>query len=173
VRASAPLSDLAEPIREQVGKVDKNAPVARLISLDELVKQARAQNRFVAFLGAALAGTALLLACIGIAGVTAFSIAQRTHEIGIRMALGASPGKILRMILGQSLGPVIAGLLVGLASSFALMPLLRTLLFGVQPGDPLTFGAISAFLLVVGTLACYLPSLRATRIELSTALRYE
>jgi predicted permease len=173
VRASVPLSDLAEPIREQVGKVDKNAPVARLISLDELVNQARAQNRFVAFLGAALAGTALLLACIGIAGVTAFSIAQRTHEIGIRMALGASPGKILRMILGQSLGPVIAGLLVGLASSFALMPLLRTLLFGVQPGDPLTFGAISAFLLVVGTLACYLPSLRATRIEPSTALRYE
>jgi len=173
VRASAPPADLEAPIREQVAKVDKNAPVARLIALDELVNQARAQNRFVAFLAAALAGTALLLACIGMAGVTAFSIAQRTHEIGIRMALGAGPGKILRMILGQSLGPVIAGLLVGLASSFALMPLLQSLLFGVQPGDPLTFGAISAFLLVVGTLACYLPSLRATRIEPSTALRYE
>jgi predicted permease len=173
VRASAPLADLAAPIREQVAKVDKNAPVARLIALDELVKQARAQNRFVAFLAAALAATALLLASIGIAGVTAFSIAQRTNEIGIRMALGASPRKILHMILGQSLGPVVAGLLVGLASSFALMPLLQTLLFGVEPGDPLTFGAISAFLLVVGTLACYLPALRAARIEPSTALRYE
>jgi predicted permease len=173
VRASAPFEDLAAPIREQVAKVDKSAPVARLIALDELVNQARAQNRFVAFLAAALAGTALLLACIGIAGVTAISIAQRTHEIGIRMALGASTSKILRMILGQSLGPVIAGLLVGLASSFALMPLLQTLLFGVEPGDPLTFSAIFAFLLVVGTLACYLPALRATRIEPSTALRYE
>jgi len=173
VRASAPLADLEEPIREQVAKVDKGAPVARLIALDELVNQARAQNRFVAFLAAALAGTALLLACIGIAGVTALSIAQRTHEIGIRMALGASTGQILRMILGQSLGPVIAGLLVGMGSSFALMPLLQSLLFGVQPGDPLTFGAISGFLLVVATLACYLPSLRATRIEPSTALRYE
>jgi predicted permease len=173
VRASAPLADLEAPIREQVAKSDKNAPVARLIALDELVNQARAQNRFVAFLAAALAGTALLLACIGIVGVTAFSIAQRTHEIGIRMALGASPGKILRMILGQGLVPVIAGLLAGLASSFALMPLLQSLLFGVRPGDPLTFGAISAFLLVVGTLACYWPALRATRIEPSTALRYE
>jgi predicted permease len=173
VRANVPLVDLAAPIRERVATVDKNAPVARLIALDELVNQARAQNRFVAFLAGALAGTALLLACIGIAGVTAFSIAQRTNEIGIRMALGASPRKILHMILGQSLGPVIAGLLVGLASSFALMPLLQTLLFGVQPGDPLTFGAISAFLLVVGTFACYLPALRATKIEPTTALRYE
>jgi predicted permease len=173
VRASVPLSDLAEPIRARVATVDKNAPVARLIALDELVNQARAQNRFVAFLAATLAGTALLLACLGIAGVTAFSIAQRTNEIGIRMALGASPRKILQLILGQSLGPVLAGLLVGLTSSFALMPLLQTLLFGVQPGDPRTFGAISAFLLVVGTLACYLPALRATRIEPSTALRYE
>ncbi len=173
VRAGMPLADLAAPIREQVARVDKNAPVARLIALDELVNQARAQNRFVAFLAAALATTALLLACVGIAGVTAFSIAQRTHEIGIRMALGASPGKILRMILGQGLGPVIAGLLAGLASSLALMPLLQSLLFGVPPDDPLTFGAISAFLFVVGTLACYLPALRATRIEPSTALRYE
>ena len=164
---------MAAPIREQVATVGKNAPVARLIALDELVDQARAQNRLVAFLAATLAGTALLLACIGIAGITAFSIAQRTNEIGIRMALGASPGKILRMILGQGLGPVIGGLFVGLASSCALMPLLQSLLFGVQPGDPLTFGAISASLLGVGTLACYLPALRATRIEPSIALRYE
>jgi predicted permease len=173
VRASAPLAELAVPIREQVAKVDRSAPVARLIALNELVKQARAQNRFVAFLAGALAGIALLLACLGIAGVTAFSIAQRTHEIGIRMALGASAGKVLHMILGQGLGPVIAGLLVGLACSFALMPLMRTLLFGVEPGDPLTFAAISALQLLVGTLACYLPALRAIRIEPSTALRYE
>jgi predicted permease len=173
VRASAPLADMASPIRVEVSRVDKNAPVARLIALNELVNQARAQNRFVAFLAGALAGTALLLACIGIAGVTAFSIAQRTSEIGIRMALGASPKEILRMIIGQNLGPVIAGLLAGLALSFALTPLLQSLLFGVRPGDPSTLGSLSAFLLLVGILACYFPALRATRIEPTTALRYE
>ncbi len=173
VRAAAPLAELAAPIRAAVSQLDKNAPVARLIALDELVKQARAQNRFVALLAGALAGTALLLACIGIAGVTAFSIAQRTNEIGIRMALGAGSGRILRMILGQSLAPVIIGLLAGLSLSFALTPLLQSLLFRVKPGDPLTFGLISAFLLAVGFLACYVPSLHATQIEPNTALRYE
>ena len=173
VRTTVPLADMAAPIRAAVSQVDKNAPVARLIALDELVKQARAQNRFVAFLAGALAAIALLLACIGIAGVTAFSVAQRTNEIGIRMALGASPGAILRMILGQNLRPVFAGLLMGLCVSFALTPLMQTLLFGVEPGDPLTFSSISAFLLLVGILACYLPALRATRIEPTTALRYE
>ncbi|MGA8409538.1 MAG: ABC transporter permease, partial [Candidatus Acidiferrales bacterium] len=173
VRASAPLVDLAAPIRAADAQVDKSAPVARLITLDELVKQARAQNKFVAFLAGALAATALLLACIGIAGVTAFSIAQRTSEIGIRMALGASPGEILRMILGQNLRPVIGGLVVGLCVSFAVTPVMQTLLFGVEPGDPLTFVSISAFLLLAGILACYLPALRATRIEPIIALRYE
>ncbi|MGA7853879.1 MAG: ABC transporter permease [Candidatus Acidiferrales bacterium] len=173
LRANAPVSSLAGPIRAAVSQVDSSAPVARLITLDELVKQARAQNKFAAFLAAALAGTALLLACIGIAGVTAFSIAQRTGEIGIRMALGASPGEIVRMVLGQNLRPVIGGLLVGLCVSFAVTPLMQTLLFGVEPGDPLTFVSISAFLLLVGILACYLPALRATRIEPIIALRYE
>jgi putative ABC transport system permease protein len=173
LRTAVPLADLAAPIREEVSRLDKGAPVARLIALNELVNQARAQNRFVASLAGALAGVALLLACVGIAGVTAFSIAQRTSEIGVRMALGATSKQILRMILGQNLAPVMGGLLAGLVLSFALTPLLQSLLFGVKPGDPLTFGSISAFLLLVGTLACYLPALRATQIEPNTALRYE
>jgi predicted permease len=173
LRTAVPLADLAAPIREEVSRLDTGAPVARLIALNELVNQARAQNRFVASLAGALAGVALLLACVGIAGVTAFSIAQRTSEIGVRMALGATSKQILRMILGQNLAPVMGGLLAGLVLSFALTPLLQSLLFGVKPGDPLTFGSISAFLLLVGTLACYLPALRATQIEPNTALRYE
>ena len=173
MRVTRDSPDMAAPIRAAVSQVDKSAPVARLIALDDLVKQARAQNKFVAFLAAALAGIALLLACVGIAGVTAFSIAQRTNEIGIRMALGASPSEILRMILGQNLRPVIGGLFVGLCASFAVTPLMQTLLFGVEPGDPRTFAAIAAFLLAVGILACYLPALRATRIEPIIALRYE
>jgi predicted permease len=173
LRTAVPLADLAAPIREEVSRLDKGAPVARLIALNELVNQARAQNRFVASLAGALAGVALLLACVGIAGVTVFSIAQRTSEIGVRMALGATSKQIVRMILGQNLAPVMGGLLAGLVLSFALTPLLQSLLFGVKPGDPLTFGSISAFLLLVGTLACYLPALRATQIEPNTALRYE
>jgi predicted permease len=173
VRASSPLANLAAPIREQVASLNANAPVARLIALNELVNQARAQNRFVAFLVGALAGIALFLACIGIAGVTSYSVAQRTNEIGIRMTLGAGSNEILRIIFGQNLVPVIAGLLVGLALSFALTPLMQSLLFGVKPGDPVTFGSISAFLLLVGTLACYLPARRATQIEPNAALRYE
>jgi putative ABC transport system permease protein len=173
LRATTPLTNLAAPIREQVAKLNKNAPVARLISLNELVNQAHAQNRFVAFLAGALAGIALSLACIGIAGVTSYSIAQRTNEIGIRMALGATSKEILRMIFSNNIGPIIAGLLAGLALSFALTPLLQTLLFGVKPSDPVTFASVSTFLLLVGAFACYVPARRAMRVDPMVALRYE
>lgn len=173
VRSGAPLADLTQPIRERVAKLNKNAPVARLISLNELVNQAHAQNRFVAFLAGALAGIALMLACIGIAGVTSYSIAQRTNEIGIRITLGATSKEILRMVLGRNIGPIVAGLVAGLGLSFALTPLLQTLLFAVRPSDPMTFGVVSAFLLLVGGLACYIPARRAMRVDPMVALRYE
>jgi predicted permease len=173
MRASVPLDTLTPEIREQVSKLNGRAPVARVMPLTGLVDQARAQSRFVALLTVALAGVALLLACIGVAGVTSYSIAQRTSEIGIRMTLGASPEEILHMILRQNIGPVIGGLVAGLALSLALTPLLANLLFGVRPGDPLTFASISLFLLLIAVLACYLPARRVTRIEPSIALRYE
>jgi putative ABC transport system permease protein len=173
LRANTPLANLATPIREQVGKLNKNAPVARMSALSEMVNQARAQNRFVAFLAGALAVIALALACIGIAGVTSYSIAQRTNEIGIRMALGATPKKILGMIFSDNVGPIIAGLLAGLALSFALTPLLQTLLFGVTPGDPMTFGLVCVLLLLVGILACYIPARRGMHVDPMVALRYE
>jgi putative ABC transport system permease protein len=173
LRATTPLANLAAPIREQVSKLNKNAPVARLIALSELVNQAHAQNRFVAFLAGALAGIALVLACVGIAGVTSYSIAQRTNEIGVRMALGATPKEILDMIFANNIGPILAGLLAGLALSFALTPLLQVLLFGVEPGDPITFGLVSVFLLLVGALACYIPARRAMCVDPIVALRYE
>ncbi len=173
LRASVAAASLKAPIREQLSKLNKNAPVARFILLGDLVDQARAQNRFVAVLAAMLAGIALVLACIGIAGVTAYSISRRTSEIGIRMTLGASHGAILRMIFSQNFIPVIAGLAIGLAASLALTPLLRSMLFGVKPSDPFAFASISALLTLVGTLACYFPARRAIQIEPTVALRYE
>jgi putative ABC transport system permease protein len=173
LRATTPLANLAAPIREQVSKQNKSAPVARLIALSELVNQAHAQNQFVAFLAGALAGIALALACVGIAGVTSYSIAQRTNEIGVRMALGATPKEILGMIFSNNVGPILAGLVGGLALSFVLTPLLQVLLFGVKAGDPITFGLVSVFLLLVGALACYIPARRAMRVDPMVALRYE
>jgi predicted permease len=173
VRSATLFPALTSQIREQLSKIDKRAPVARVIALSELVDRARDQNRFVAWLAAALAGIALLLAAIGIAGVTSCSVTQRTSEIGIRMALGASRGEILVVILRQNLGPVIAGLLAGLVLAFAVAPLLQSLLFGVAPDDPLTFSSLSVLLFVMASLACYLPARRAMRVDPMVALRYE
>jgi ABC-type antimicrobial peptide transport system permease subunit len=173
VRASTPVSILTAQIREQLSKLDKTAPVARVIPLSELVDHARAQNRFVALLTAALAGIALILACIGIAGVTSYSVAQRTSEIGIRMALGAAPVEVLGMILKQSVRPVIAGVALGLVASFSLMPLLHNLLFGVKPVDALTFACVAILLAITGLAACYVPARRAIRVDPLVALRYE
>jgi len=173
VRSEGLAASLLGPIREQVAKLNKGAPVARVITLDDLVEHARAQNRFVAFLAVVLAAIALLLACIGIAGVTAYSIAQRTGEIGIRLTLGAQPTEILRMILSQNFAPVAVGLAAGLVLSMALAPLLQGLLFGVKPGDPFNYAAVLAFLAFVGALACYLPARRAARVDPVIALRYE
>jgi predicted permease len=171
VRSSVPPASLIAPIRAQLAKINKRAPLARVAPLDDLVARAQAESRFVAFLAAALAFVALALACIGIAGVTSCSVAQRTGEIGIRMSLGAGPASIVRLIFGQNFAPILAGLFAGLAISFALTPLLQGLLFGVKPSDPLTFAAIFAFLAAIGALACYLPARHATRIDPINALR--
>lgn len=173
VRSTEPVASLVPQIREQLHKLNPRAPVARVTSMTELVEHARAQSRFVAFLAAALAGIALLLASIGIAGVTSYSVSLRTNEIGIRMTLGASPLEALRTVLRQNLRPVIAGLTVGLAIAFVLTPLLQNLLFGVKPDDPLTFVSIAAFLFAVAFLACYIPARRAMRVDPMIALRYE
>ena len=173
VRSEVPAASLLAPIREQVAKLDKTGPVARVITLNELVEHARTQNRFVAFLAGALAGIALLLACIGIAGVTTYSIVQRTGEIGIRVTLGARPAEILRMVLSQNFAPVAVGLAAGLVLSIAIAPLLRGLLFGVEPGDPFNYVAVLSILALVGGLACYFPARQATRLDPLVALRYE
>jgi predicted permease len=173
VASEMPPAALRAAIRAKLDEVDKSAPMARVVTLGELANQARAQNRFVAYLAAALAGIALLLACVGIAGVTSYSVAQRTNEIGLRMALGATSNSVLKMIVERNLAPVALGLLLGLASSLALAPLLESLLFGVRPHDPLTLLAVALSVAATAALACALPALRATRVDPMIALRHE
>jgi putative ABC transport system permease protein len=173
VRSEGDPATLVGPIRRELDQLDKDIPLAKVRPLSAYVAQARAATRFATLVAASLAALALLLAALGIYAVTSYSVAQRTTEMGIRMALGADRHQLLRFILGQEVGPVLLGIAIGLFLSWRLTPLLRSLLFRVGPFDPLTFLAIATFLAAVGTLACYGPARRAARVDPLVALRYE
>jgi predicted permease len=173
LRTTQPPAGLSAAIRAEVHKLNPNAAVGRIVPLVDLVAQARSQARFVTMLASALALIALLLASIGIYGVTAQSIGQRTHEIGIRMAVGAGRSDILGLVMRNGMTPVMRGLALGLLVALALASLLESLLFGVKPRDPLTFAVIFALLFFAAALACYLPARRATRLDPLEALRYD
>jgi putative ABC transport system permease protein len=173
VRAATPLTSLVNPIRQEVAKLNKQMPVSKMMPLADYVEAARSATRFVTMLSVGLAGIALLLACIGIYGVTSYSVAQRTPEIGVRMALGAQRRNVLRMVFRQGMAPIALGLVIGLALSLALTPLLSSLLFGVRPIDLWSIGASVIVLCATGLAACYLPARRASRVDPMDALRYE
>src|SRR5262249_27363668 len=156
-----------------VHELDPNIPVYRVKTLEQYLGVAVAQPKFNALLLGLFAGLALLLTAIGLYGVMAYSVIQRTQEIGIRLALGAQPGDVLRLVLRQGLQLTALGLVIGLAAAYALTRYLQTLLFGVRPTDLLTFTAIALLLTGVSLLACYIPARRATRVDPLVALRYE
>jgi predicted permease len=173
VRTSVEPMSLANSVRNAVWAVDKDQPVSNIRSMDEIVSKAVARQRFSVLLLGIFAGLALILAAVGIYGVMSYSVAQRTREIGIRMALGAQRGDVLKLTIANGLKLVGTGLLIGLAGAFALTRVMSGLLFGISPTDPTTFLAISFVLLAVAVLASYLPALRATRVDPILALRYQ
>jgi len=173
VRTAAEPTSLTAEIRRIVAEVDQSAPVSEVKTMDHIVSESVTQPRFNLFLLGLFGGIALLLSAAGIYGVTAYSVTQRTHEFGIRMALGAQVGDVLRMILGQGMLLIVVGVAIGLVASFALTRLMKSLLFGVGVTDPLTFVAITVLLTLVALLACYIPARRATKVDPLVALRYE
>jgi predicted permease len=165
VRTSVEPMSLATSVRNAIWAVDKDQPVANIDTMDHIVSQAIARQRFSMLLLGIFAGLALVLAAVGIYGVMSYSVAQRRHEIGIRIALGAQRADVLRMTMKQGLKLVALGLLIGLASAFVLTRVMASLLFGISATDPATFASICMVLLGVAALANYIPALRATKVD--------
>jgi putative ABC transport system permease protein len=175
VRSSSANSagSLATSVREVIKQFDKEQYVSKIQPMTELVAESVARRRFNALLTGLFAVVALLLASVGIFGVLNYTVAQRTQEIGLRLALGAQTSDVLRMVLGQGVRLILLGLAIGLAASFALTRVLAGMLFGVTATDPTTFVGVSFLLVSVALLACYIPARRATKVDPLVALRYE
>jgi len=172
VRTEKAAAGLARVLRGTVQALDPKLPI-EIKTLDERISGTLTSERMTSWLLTAFGLLALALAAVGIYGVLAFAVSQRTHEIGIRMALGAQQRDVLSLVLQQGMRLAVTGIALGLALALALARLLRTMLFDVSPSDPLTFAAIPLLLAGVVTLACFLPALRASRIDPIEALRCE
>jgi putative ABC transport system permease protein len=164
---------LADTLRRTTQSVDKSASVIDIRTMNQILAETFWQTRFATFLLGLFAGLALVLAMVGIYGVIAYSIGQRTHEIGIRMALGAKKRDVLKMVVAQGLRLVLIGVATGIAGALALTRFLASLLYGVTPTDPVTFIAVSLILIAVAFAACYIPARRAAKVDPMVALRYE
>ena len=173
VRTQRDAAGTTQALKQEIWKVDSQLPVTRVESMSEIAASSFAARQFNMSLLSVFAGLALVLAAIGIYGVMSNTVTQRTQEIGIRLALGASAIDVLRLIIRNGMMLVIIGVVVGLAGAFALTRLMTTLLFGVAPTDGLTIGVVSAILVLIAFLACYIPARRATKVDPLVALHYE
>jgi putative ABC transport system permease protein len=158
-------------IRAAIASVDRQVPLSNPRSLDAMVTASVATRRFTMLLLAAFAGLALLLAIAGVYGVLAYSVARRVGEIGLMLALGAEHGRLLRFVVVQGLRPVLLGMVAGLTAAFWLSGLMTSLLFGIQPGDPLTYVGAALVLLLTAAAACYVPARSVLRVDPAVALR--
>jgi putative ABC transport system permease protein len=171
VRSTNDPSALTNALREQVQALDKDQPISEIRTMEWYLSDSMAQRRFNMLLLGVFAGLALILAAVGIYGVIAYTVAQRTHEMGIRIALGAKGGDILRLVFSNAMATTLIGIAVGLGAAFALTRLLRSLLYQVSPTDPVVFATIPLLLLSVAVIATYLPARRAMKVNPITALR--
>lgn len=173
VRTKADPAVIAAAVRKAVWSVDKDQPISNVRTVNDVFSAAISQERFQALMLGLSAALALVLACVGLYGVISYSVVQRTHEIGVRMALGAQPVDVLSLVIRQGMSLTFVGLVVGIVAGTFVTRVLTDMLFGVTPRDPLTFAGVPVLLLVVAFLACYIPARRATRIDPLIALRYE
>ena len=173
VQTSTPPETIVAAIREELRQLDPDLPITNVRTLDDLMSRALSSAKFSLWLLGLFAMLGLLLAAIGIYGVMVTAVAQRTHEIGLRMALGAQQGDVLWLVIRQGMFPVLIGVAAGLAASIGLTRLMSTLLFEVSATDPLTMTLITLLLTIVALLACYIPARRATKVDPLIALRYE
>jgi putative ABC transport system permease protein len=153
--------------------MDKSLPVYAVKPMTEYLRDSLSRRRFSMILLSAFSGLALVLAAVGIYGVISYSVIQRTHEMGIRMALGAQRNDVLKLVLRQAMIVVLAGVVIGLLASWALTRLIKSLLFNVSVTDPLTFAGIALLIILTALLACLIPAWRATKVDPLVALRYE
>ncbi|HEX5412739.1 MAG TPA: ABC transporter permease [Terriglobia bacterium] len=173
VRTSVPPLGMVPAVARAVHQIDPDQPLGDVMTMSQIMNDSLARRRFSMMLLAAFAGLAVILAAIGIFGIIAHSVSRRTHELGIRMALGAEKNDVLRMVVGQGLKLALIGVAVGIAGALALTRFLSSLLYGVKATDPLTFIAVSLIMIAVALAACYIPARRAAKVDPMVALRYE
>jgi len=173
IRTTNDPVSLAAAVRREVAAIDPNQPVANIKTMERWVSESVAQPRFRTLLLGIFSAVALILSVVGIYGVMAYAVSQRTREIGIRLALGAQTGAVLKLALGQGMKLAGLGVAIGLLASLALTRLMKNLLFGVSATDPLTFAVIALLLTGVALVACYFPARKATKIDPLSALRRE
>ena len=164
---------MASAVKERIWSFEKDQPITNIKTMNQLVAQSDAAPRFQSFLLGAFGALGLLLAVVGIYGVISYSVTQRTHEIGIRMALGAEPSQVMHLILTHGLKLAVTGVVIGIGAALGMTRLMSSLLFGISATDPLTFAGVSVLLLAVAVAACYIPARRAMKVDPMVALRYE
>ena len=173
VRTGMNPASIVSSLRQELDQLDKDLPLSRVHTMNELIDQSVVQQRFRTWLFGAFSALALLLAAVGIYALISHMVGERTREIGIRMALGATRKEILKLILGQASQLALIGICLGVTGALLLTRIMRSLLFSVSPTDPLSFALMCALLALIALLAGYVPAIRATRVDPMVALRYE
>ncbi len=173
MRSVIPPTKLIAAVRGITQHLDSDQPVGNVIPMKDIISKSLGPRRFNTFLLGVFAAGALVLAAIGIYGVLAYNVARQTQDLGVRIALGAQTGDIMRLVLGNGLRLALIGLAIGLAFSLALTRLMKSLLYDVSATDPLTFAGVAFLFLIVAIIACWVPALRATRVDPAVTLRCE